>query len=85
MNFARLGQENWSREKGSGLGLSISKRFVELHGGKMTVESQLGYGTTIRITLPVLEPLHSILDDREDLQEGGEQRWQVFMQKHNHL
>ncbi|NTW43503.1 MAG: response regulator [Anaerolineaceae bacterium] len=72
--FRQVGQENWSREKGSGLGLSISKRFVELHGGKMTVESQLGFGTTIRITLPVLEPLHSILADREDLQEGGERR-----------
>lgn len=72
--FRQVGQENWSREKGSGLGLSISKRFVELHGGKMTVESQLGFGTTIRITLPVLEPLHSILADRDDLQEGGERR-----------
>ena len=72
--FRQVGQENWSREKGSGLGLSISKRFVELHGGKMSVESQLGHGTTIRITLPVLEPLQSIFADREDLQEGGERR-----------
>jgi signal transduction histidine kinase/CheY-like chemotaxis protein len=72
--FRQVGQENWSREKGSGLGLSISRRFVELHGGKMRVESRQNQGTMIRITLPVLEPLHSIVDEREDLQEGGELR-----------
>ncbi len=41
---------------GSGLGLSISKRFVELHDGSMRLESQLGEGTTFYITLP-REPL----------------------------
>jgi len=79
--FRQVGQENWSREKGSGLGLSISKRFVELHGGKMKVESRLGVGTTIRITLPVLEPLHSILAEREDLMEGGERRMASYYAK----
>jgi signal transduction histidine kinase/CheY-like chemotaxis protein len=72
--FRQVGQENWSREKGSGLGLSISKRFVELHGGKMKVESKVGSGTIIRITLPLMEPLPSFVDLREDLSEGGQQR-----------
>ncbi len=72
--FRQVGQENWSREKGSGLGLPISKRLVELHGGQMFVESELGQGTTIRILLPVMEPLPSIHDRRGDLTEGGEQR-----------
>ncbi len=40
---------------GSGLGLSISKHFVELHGGRMWLESTPGHGTTISFTLP-LEP-----------------------------
>jgi signal transduction histidine kinase/CheY-like chemotaxis protein len=41
---------------GVGLGLPISKRFVELHGGKMGVESSVGAGTTFWFSLPI-EPL----------------------------
>jgi len=42
---------------GSGLGLSISKRFVEMHGGKMWLESRVGVGTTIIFSLPLETPL----------------------------
>lgn len=38
---------------GIGLGLPLSKRFVELHGGQMSVESTLGVGTSFWFTLPV--------------------------------
>lgn len=72
--FRQAGQENWSREKGSGLGLPISKRFVEMHGGKIKVDSEIQKGTTIHIYLPVMEPLPSLLESRSDLLEGGEQR-----------
>jgi signal transduction histidine kinase/CheY-like chemotaxis protein len=41
------------RHGGSGLGLSISKRFVEMHEGSMWLKSEMGVGTTIYFSLPV--------------------------------
>ena len=38
--------------EGSGLGLSIVHGIVDRHGGRIEVESQIGQGTTFRITLP---------------------------------
>jgi len=37
---------------GSGLGLSIARELVNLHGGKLEIDSTEGQGTTVRITLP---------------------------------
>jgi signal transduction histidine kinase len=39
-------------KRGLGLGLSVARAFVEMHGGKLTVTSELGKGTTFTIDLP---------------------------------
>jgi K+-sensing histidine kinase KdpD len=41
--------EGWAQ--GTGLGLSIVKQLVEVHGGKLEIESQLGVGTTVSVSL----------------------------------
>ena len=38
--------------KGTGLGLPVSRKIVEEHGGRLEVESELGKGTTFAISLP---------------------------------
>lgn len=44
--------EGTDGEKGSGLGLILSKEFIEKHGGKIWVESTKGEGATFRFTIP---------------------------------
>jgi signal transduction histidine kinase len=42
-----------TKEKGTGLGLAIVHKIIENYGGKITVRSQLGKGTTFTIYLPI--------------------------------
>ena len=52
--FVRVNKVRSRKEGGTGLGLSIVEKLMELHGGKMVIESQLGVGTTIKLEFPVL-------------------------------
>ena len=48
--------ESRSREGGAGLGLAIARQMIELHGGRIWVESELGKGSSFTFTLPTSEP-----------------------------
>ena len=53
----RVQKEGTRAAEGSGLGLSIVKRIVELHGGEVMAESRVGEGTTFTFRLPVDEDI----------------------------
>ena len=52
MRFYRGTLANEQRGTGSGLGLSIVRSVVEMHGGSVSVESTLGQGTRVSVLLP---------------------------------
>ena len=64
--FQQLDNSIRRRHGGSGLGLSISRRFVEMHGGKMWLESEVGVGTTIYFSLPLEAPPAAELVEGQD-------------------
>jgi signal transduction histidine kinase/CheY-like chemotaxis protein len=57
--FRQVGNQNWQRGEGSGLGLSIGRRFVQMHGGDMGLESEPGKGSTFFFTLPIQQQVDS--------------------------
>ncbi|GAP05186.1 signal transduction histidine kinase [Anaerolinea thermolimosa] len=64
--FRQLDGSTRRKQNGSGLGLNISKNFIELHGGRMGVESEIGVGSSFWFSIPIITPVKP---------ESGFNRW----------
>ena len=51
--FRQVGRDYTRKAEGTGLGLALTRRFVELHGGAISLASMLGKGSTFTFTLPI--------------------------------
>lgn len=51
--FRQVGRDYTRKHEGTGLGLALTRRFVELHGGTIGLRSEVGKGSTFTFTLPL--------------------------------
>ena len=58
--FRQLDSSTSRQAEGTGLGLPISKRLVEMHGGQLWVQSELGVGSTFSFTLPASDEIRDM-------------------------
>jgi signal transduction histidine kinase len=55
-------QSHGSKHRGAGLGLSVVKSLVELHGGDMTLDSEPGQGTRVTVRFPEQGVVRTVVD-----------------------
>lgn len=71
-SFGQVSELISKKYGGTGLGLTITKELVQLHGGDIEVESDIGKGTKISFTLPIAKdaPLNAYFSDEKDSTKG---------------
>jgi len=71
--FHQVNKGSGAAQQGTGLGLAVTKEFVELHGGSISVTSQLGEGSAFRIQLPADRSLKTSAPAEYRPREPGDQ------------
>lgn len=68
--FDRFYQVDRIHPKGSGIGLSLAKAFIELHGGTISVESEINKGSVFIVTLPVIHVAENPVDVAKNIESS---------------
>jgi len=82
--FGQGTSQLWHDKGGSGLGLSISRQFVNLHGGRMWLESKLGMGSSFVFELPISPPIEHVTRPGHWIREDWRWRERSFMTGKTH-
>ena len=72
--FGQIDSRISRKHQGTGLGLPLAKHLIELHGGALTIESQVNVGTTVTIVLPeerIVSPAARSARTRPSLHPAG--------------
>ena len=72
--FYRVKETLTHEREGTGLGLPLAKKFVELHGGKIWLESQRGQGSIFTFTLPIGQPAAGTSAERQAKPAGASKK-----------
>ncbi|MEX2247266.1 MAG: response regulator [Dehalococcoidia bacterium] len=72
--FQQASQPGAQKREGTGLGLALVRKFVELHGGRIWVDSELGVGSTFTFRLPVRRPAETEASVQSVVPDGGKLR-----------
>jgi len=63
--FTQVDQDTWIKYGGTGLGLVVSKKLIELMGGEMQIESDFGKGSTFSFILPLVDGVTDQIEDTD--------------------
>ncbi|MBD2072967.1 response regulator [Phormidium sp. FACHB-592] len=72
--YSQLVNAEANRDEGTGLGLALTQKLAELHGGSVEVSSTLGFGSRFTIVLPLVPPMLASGEDKSGEDKSGEDK-----------
>ena len=79
--FHQADNSSTRQHEGTGIGLSLAKEFINLHGGEISVASKEGQGTSFVFTIPILDRTDAVDVESNEIQDAIVSFAQSFMQE----